>query len=116
MIKRIGGCACGAVRYEVNGETEILHNCHCIDCQRTSGSAFSTCCYFQEDKIKILSGEMTTYTRINESGRKIDFHFCKVCGTTVIWDPEIRPGMRGLAGGTFDDTSWIKRISKEYIH
>ena len=108
MIKRIGGCACGAVRYEVNGETEILHNCHCTDCQRTSGSAFSTCCYFQEDKIKILSGEMTTYTRINESGRKIDFHFCKVCGTTVIWDPEIRPGMRGLARGKFDDTSWIK--------
>ena len=51
---------------------------------------------------------MTTYTRINESGRKIDFHFCKVCGTTVIWDPEIRPVMRGLAGGTFADTSWIK--------
>ena len=108
MIKRIGGCACGAVRYEVNGETEILHNCHCTDCQRTSGSAFSTCCYFQEDKIRILPGEMTTYTRINESGRKIDFHFCKVCVTTVIWDPEVRQGMRGLAGATFDDTSWIK--------
>ena len=108
MTKRTGGCACGAVRYVVNGETEILHNCHCTACQRTSGSAFNTCCYFREDTIRILSGEMTTYTRITEYGRKIDFHFCKVCGTTVVWEPEARPGMRGLAGGTFDDTSWIK--------
>ena len=108
MTKRTGGCTCGAVRYEVNGETEILHNCHCTFCQRTSGSAFNTCCYFREEAIRILSGEMTTYTRINESGRKIDFHFCEVCGTTVVWEPEARPSMRGLAGGTFDDTSWIK--------
>ena len=84
MIKRTGGCAYGAVRYVVNGETEILHNCHCTACQRASGSTFSTCCYFQEDKIRIFYGEMTTYTRINESGRKIDFDFCKVCGTKVI--------------------------------
>ena len=63
---------------------------------------------FKKIKSRILSGEMTTYTRINESGRKIDFYFCKVCGTKVIWDPEIRPGMRGLAGRTCDDTSLIK--------
>ena len=51
---------------------------------------------------------MTTFTRIHDSGRKLDFHFCKVCETTVVWEAEAVPGLRGLAGGTFDDASWIK--------
>jgi hypothetical protein len=34
--------------------------------------------------------------------------FCTNCGTTVIWTAEVFPGGRGIAGGTFDDTSWLK--------
>ena len=56
----------------------------------------------------MLSGELITYTRGSDSGRKIDFHFCKLCGTTIIWDVEASPDHQGLAGGTFDDTDWIE--------
>lgn len=39
-IVRRGGCACGAVRYEVRGEPTVVGLCHCADCRRESGSAF----------------------------------------------------------------------------
>ena len=33
-----GGCACGAIRYEISGEPLVMTDCQCRDCQRTSGT------------------------------------------------------------------------------
>ena len=113
MSTRTGGCACGSVRYEVNREPELMHNCHCKGCQRLTGSAFKMGSYWLEDSLKILKGDMTTYTRTADSGRTVESQFCKVCGTTVITMAEAQPGRVGLAVGIFDDTTWI--TSPKYI-
>ena len=113
MSTRTGGCACGSVRYEVNGEPELIHNCHCKGYQRLTGSAFKMGSYWLEDSLKILKGDMTTYTRTADSGRTVESQFRKVCGTTVITLAEAQPGRVGLAVGIFDDTPWI--TSPKYI-
>jgi len=37
-----GGCSCGAVRYAVSQPPLMVYNCHCTNCQKVSGGAFST--------------------------------------------------------------------------
>ena len=92
MQKRTGGCLCGAVRFEVKGDPEMLHACHCRNCQLMIGSAFAICLYFPEQDITITSGDLTTFVRSCDSGRTIDIHFCQTCGSTLVWEPTVLEG------------------------
>ena len=104
-----GGCACGSVRYRVQGEPEICQICHCRFCQRRTGSAFGTVAYFAEDRVTLLNGVLTDYEhRSDETGRWLRTEFCPVCGTTVTHTTELRPGLRGIAAGTLDDPDWFR--------
>lgn len=102
-----GGCACGAVRYQVEGEPDICQICHCRYCQRRTGTAFGTVAYFPEDRVTILQGELREYRHhSDETGRWLAMQFCPTCGTTVSHRVEIRPGLRAIAVGTLDDPEW----------
>lgn len=37
-----GGCACGSIRYECKQEPVAMLNCHCEDCQLSSGAPLFT--------------------------------------------------------------------------
>lgn len=106
-MQRTGGCACGAVRYEVTGDPIRVSVCHCNDCQRRTGSAFGIGCVFPRDAVTLVQGEMKIFERPSNSGNWVRFHFCPECGSSVIWDFEILPQARGIAGGSFDDTGWL---------
>jgi len=107
-MQRSGGCACGSVRYEVSGDPLRISVCHCKDCQRRTGSAFGIGCVFSRDAVRLLQGAMKTFERTSNAGNRVRMHFCPGCGTTVLWDLEVLPQATGIAGGTFDDTSWIE--------
>jgi len=63
--------------------------------------------YFKESDIEFLQGSLRKYRLSSDAGRWIETGFCEVCGTTVTWTLELRPGLRGIAGGTFDQpTFW----------
>ena len=65
--------------------------------------------YFEENQVSVLNGELTEYEFKNSSGRKFKNRFCRKCGTTVFWEVEIRKGLIGVAGGTFDPpTFWFE--------
>ena len=51
-----GGCACGAIRYEVTGEPIVTFNCHCRDCQKTTGGAYTPVFYVPANAFKITKG------------------------------------------------------------
>jgi hypothetical protein len=104
---RLGGCSCGAVRFEAAGDPVRVGVCHCKECQRRTGSAFGISCYFPKDNVKVLQGSMTTFERSSESGRWARTRFCDVCGSTVLFDVEVQPQAIGVAGGSFDKTDWI---------
>ena len=102
-----GGCACGAVRYQVVGEPEICQICHCRYCQRRLGTAFATVAYFHESNVNLLQGVLHEYEHVSdETGRWLRMQFCPRCGTTVTHTVEIRPGLRAIAVGTLDDPEW----------
>lgn len=104
-----GGCACGAVRYRVRGQPVVGQICHCRFCQRRLGSAFAVVVYFDEKDVQITQGQLTQCEhRSDESGRWLKMEFCPRCGTTVTHTAEARPGLRAIAGGTFDDPDWFR--------
>lgn len=102
-----GGCACGAIRYQVRGSPRICQICHCRFCQRRTGTAFGTVAYFSEEDVTLLEGKPRTYEHSSdETGRWLRTEFCLACGTTVMQTAQIRPGLRGIAVGTLDEPEW----------
>lgn len=104
-----GGCVCGAVRYRVRGDPVVAAVCHCTFCQRRLGSAFAVFAYFNDENVEFTRGQLTEYEhRSDESGRWLKMQFCVSCGTTLTHTAEVRPGLRSIAAGTFDDPDWLR--------
>lgn len=99
-----GRCLCGQVTYECVGEPEFTGNCHCRDCQKATGSAYTPELFFKETAVK-LSGELKAYERQGDTGKSVWRNFCPHCGTWVCSRIEILPGIMGVLAGTLDDTS-----------
>ena len=56
-----GGCQCGAVRYRLLGAPLTAYLCHCKDCQRLGGSAFSLSMPVAREHIELVSGTPFAY-------------------------------------------------------
>src|SRR5215813_8444896 len=61
-----GGCACGAIRYEVTAEPIVMFNCHCRDCQKTTGGGYTPVCYAPANGFKITKGTPKYYSTGSE--------------------------------------------------
>jgi len=102
-----GGCVCGAVRYKTSGPPKRVSACACTWCQKRTGSAFGLSVYFDENDVEFLQGSLRKYRLTSDTGRWVESEFCEVCGSTVTFTLELRAGLRGIAGGTFDQpTFW----------
>ena len=112
-----GGCLCGATRYSVTGEPEAVSICHCMFCQRFTGSAFLVEPLFKIADVKFSGAELKTYQqRSDRSKRVITLNFCGNCGTTLFAGFEHRPDTIGMCGGTFDDPNWFDRSQGKCRH
>ena len=76
--------------------------CHCLACQRRSGSTFAVQARFAADGVKI-SGASKTWTRTGDEGSVIDFRFCPECGSTVSYVQREIPDVVAIAVGAFAD-------------
>jgi hypothetical protein len=56
-----GGCQCRAVRYRLNAGPLTVYNCHCKDCQRSSGATNSMSMLMRRQDVELLCGTLTTY-------------------------------------------------------
>ena len=100
-----GGCSCGAVRYRLTSAPMFVHCCHCLDCQRQTGSAFVINALIETDRIELLSGEPEPISMPTDSGRPHDIYRCPKCLTAVWSDYGRRPALRFLCVGTLDEPS-----------
>ena len=94
-----GGCLCGAVRYRVSGPPRALSLCHCASCRRAAGGPSLAWAIFPEDKVDILSGEITVF----ESSPGVTRGFCARCGTSLTYARANRPGLFDVTTGSLDD-------------
>ena len=108
MSKIEGGCMCGKVKYTSGAEPAMVAVCHCIDCQKQTGSALSINIALAEDQISFTGELKLVLTSGSETGEKVNRYFCPNCGSPLYSAPEVMPGMILLKAGTLDDTSWVK--------
>lgn len=101
---RIALCCCGSLRAEAIGEPALVAVCHCLECQRRTGSSFGVSAYFPRQQVR-TAGTSKLYVRGSDSGRKIEAHFCRNCGSTVFWYAEFAADLIGIAIGAFADPS-----------
>jgi len=104
-MERTAACHCGQLRVTTTGEPERVGICHCQACQRRTGSLFHAGAYFTKEQVR-SAGEYKTYERDSDSGFKIRFHFCPVCGSSVFWDGDRIPELCGVAVGAFADPNF----------
>jgi len=108
-MKQQGGCQCGAVRFETTGEPVRAMACHCTACKLRTGAPYGIGVYFEESSVEFLQGELNHYQfQSDTTDRWIKNEFCTQCGSSVSWTLEMRPGLRAIAGGSFDDPDWYK--------
>jgi len=102
---REASCSCGALRAVCEGEPVRISVCHCLACQRRTGSAFGAQARFPTDKVTI-TGERCRYRRIADSGKTLIYDFCPSCGATVAYGSEDQPELTAIALGAFADPSF----------
>lgn len=103
----MGGCLCGAVRYELIGVPERLYACHCKECQKQSESAFGMTLLVKENGLKV-SGELKKFERISDGGNRVTAYFCPNCGVRIYGIPRYVKGIFKLKPGKLDDTSCLR--------
>jgi hypothetical protein len=101
-----GGCLCGAVRYEIDGDPKFVTNCYCTDCQKESGAGHLTLAAFADAGLR-LTGETRSYVSTADSGNTVPRTFCPVCGTTLIGRPGGLKGLSMVRAGTLDDSAGL---------
>ncbi len=101
-----GGCACGAVRFEVQGEPIFVNNCHCRLCQRQTGSTSVVNAFYESERITLRQGEMSEHSLTGGSGGEHIISRCKGCGTALFsFYPRFGRLGAGIRVGSFDDPS-----------
>jgi hypothetical protein len=82
MTTRIASCSCGQLTATVEGDPVRVSVCHCLACQRRTGSVFGAQARFPRANVR-FSGEGTEYVRIGDEGTRCIYTFCARCGATV---------------------------------
>jgi hypothetical protein len=104
--QREGGCACGAVRYRLTSDPLFVHCCHCLNCQRQTGSAFVINALFEEDRIELLGDEPQPVDVPRDDGSTQTIWRCPTCQVAV-YSRYTSPLARFVRVGTLDDPSGI---------
>jgi hypothetical protein len=105
-VPREGGCACGEVRYRLTSDPLFVHCCHCLNCQRQTGSAFVINLLIEADRAELLAGNPQPVDAPRDDGSKQRIFRCPTCQVAVFseygW-----PELLFVRGGTLDRPSEV---------
>lgn len=105
MTTRLASCSCGRLSATVAGDPKRVAVCHCLACQRRTGSVFGAQARFARAGFA-STGTSSTYVRIGDEGTACTFHFCPACGATVYYLPEVYPDDVVVPVGAFADPTF----------
>ena len=101
-----GGCSCGAVRYRLLSEPLFTHCCHCLNCQRQTGSAFVINLLIETDRVELVAGVPQPVDAPRDDGSTQRIFRCPTCQVAV-YSQYGRPEVRFVRAGTLDDPSHV---------
>jgi hypothetical protein len=107
MATREAACLCGQLRLEVEGDPFAVSICHCLDCQRRTGSAFGMQAGYKAAQVQVV-GRFSDYARISDQADRKEhvFHFCPDCGSQVFYTEPTEPDLVVVSIGAFADPSF----------
>lgn len=98
-----GGCNCGEIRYELTGEPGAVLACHCLNCQRQGGAAFSVNLIMTHDQVSITGTPKIYVDKDTDSGSFAHRHFCGTCGSPIMTLSDLFPQIAVIKAGTLDE-------------
>lgn len=105
MTGRPAACSCGALRLTCTGEPVRISICHCLECQKRTGSVFAAQARFPRAQVRI-EGASAQWRRTGDSGTTATFHFCPICSSIVYWEMSAMPEFLAVAIGAFADPAF----------
>lgn len=102
---RTASCSCGQLKAICDGEPVRVSLCHCLNCQRRSGSIFAVQARWPADRVT-LEGTSHEYVIVGDEGGRATFHFCPTCSATVYYRSEAMPDMIMTPVGAFADPTF----------
>ena len=106
MSVREGGCSCGAVRYRLASEPMFVHCCHCLNCQRQTGSAFVINLLIEADRVELLAAEPEAVDVPRDDGSAQRIYRCPDCRVAVFSEYG-GPAVKFVRGGTLDQPASV---------
>ncbi len=100
MSTRTATCSCGQLTATVTADPVRVSVCHCLACQRRTGSVFGAQARFRSEAVQV-EGEARQYIRVGDEGGKATFSFCPSCGATVHYKIEGLEGSIAIPVGAF---------------
>ena len=107
MSEFTGSCHCGEISYTFSGEPLRQVNCHCKNCQKTSGGPYLANIFVSEDTL-LIKGSPKVYQHLADSGNQMTKKFCGNCGAQMFSLGSGRPGIVIIRGGTIDNLEIIQ--------
>ena len=102
-----GGCLCGALRYEADGEPLFAGHCYCSDCRRASGSGFIPFMGFSSSAVR-FSGETRKFVSKSARGSDAVRNSCPICSSLVFGGEIGKTDSFTLYAGSLDDPSLFR--------
>jgi hypothetical protein len=102
---RKASCSCGQLTLTAEGDPIRISMCHCLACQRRTGSAFGIQARFPAHQVRV-TGRYTEYVRVSDEGEERTFCFCPDCGATVFWTLAAVPDAIAVPIGAFADPAF----------
>ena len=107
-------CQCGKLTASIaEGAEAVTVMCHCLDCQRRTGSPFGTIAYFPHEAVAV-SGDPREFTRPTDTGNSFTTGFCADCGSTVYARASRMPEITGVTLGTLADPTTPAPVHSVY--
>lgn len=110
-MAHLGGCLCGNVSYVLDDDALASVVCHCKNCQKQSGSAFSINVICSQDQIEV-SGDLSSYEDRSDEGNQVFRKFCGRCGSPILSELAAYPGLIALKVGSLNDSSRVSPSSQ----
>ena len=108
MVKIVGACLCGGIRYSTEADPVLTCVCHCKNCQKQTSSTFSILVAVPKGSLKIQGETLAAVQTMGESGQPVTRRFCRNCGSAIVSDVAATPTLDWVKAGTLDDTSWLQ--------
>jgi hypothetical protein len=105
-VEREGGCACGEVRYRLASDPLFVHCCHCLNCQRQTGSAFVINLLIEADRVELVAGDPQPVDVPRDDGSTQTIWRCPACQIAV-YSRYTSPRVLFVRGGTLDDPASV---------